>query len=114
MRPRVAPAKLDAMGVGAGHPRSPVEHRARIAILPSTVLGRVAVVLAAAFLPLVFAAAVVPRGAAIGLFCGLAGGVAALVAIVRDRERSVMAFAALAPLAVAVAFLLAEAIGGGH
>jgi hypothetical protein len=102
------------MGVGAGHPRALVGHRARIAILPSTVLGRFAVVLAAAFLPLVFAAAVVPRGAAIGLLCGLAGGVAALVAIVRDRERAVTVYLALAPLAVAVAFLLAEALGGSH
>lgn len=44
--------------------------------------------LAAAFFPLVFAAAVVPRGAALGFVFGLAGGVAALMAIVRDRERA--------------------------
>jgi hypothetical protein len=94
------------VSVGAEHPGRPVRHP-RIPILPTTHLGRWAVGLAAAFFPLVFAAAVVPRGAALGFVCGLAGGAAALVAIVRDRERAVIVFAALAPLAIAVAFLLA-------
>jgi hypothetical protein len=34
------------------------------------------------------------------------------VAIVRDRERAVTVFAAVAPLFIAVAFVLAELIGG--
>jgi hypothetical protein len=34
------------------------------------------------------------------------------VAIVRDRERGVIVFAALAPLAIAIAFLLAQLISG--
>ena len=63
-------------------------------------------------LPLVFAAGLVPAAAALGFLCGLAGGVAALTAIVRGRERAVSVFAALAPLAVAVAFVLAELITG--
>jgi hypothetical protein len=54
----------------------------------------------------------VPRGAALGFVCGLAGGVAALTAIVRDRERAVTVFAALLPLAIAVAVVLAELITG--
>jgi hypothetical protein len=99
------------MSVRAEHPRSPVKHRRRT-ILPTTNLGRWAVGLATAFFPLVFAAAVVPRVAALGFICGLTGGVAALIAIVRDRERAVIVFAALVPLAIAVAFVLAELISG--
>jgi hypothetical protein len=53
-----------------------------------------------------------PRGAALGFVCGLAGGVAALTAIVRDRERAVTVFAAVAPLAIAVAFVLVEVLVG--
>lgn len=100
------------MGVGVEHPGSPVTRKPRIAILPTTRLGWWAVGLAAAFFPLVFAAAVVPRVAALGFICGLAGGVAALIAIVRDRERAVIVFAALVPLAIAVGFMVAELISG--
>ena len=99
------------MSVGAGRSGQPVMHR-RIPILPTTPLGRWALGLAAPFLPLVFVAAVVPRAAALGFACGVAGGAAALVAIGRDRDRAVLVFAALAPLAIAVAFLLAELVGG--
>lgn len=100
------------MGVGAPDSGSPVEHRSRIAILPTTILGRWAVGLAVAFFPLVLATAVVPRAALLGFVCGLAGGVTALVAIIRDRERGVTVFAALIPLAIAVLFLFAELITG--
>jgi hypothetical protein len=102
----------DETSVGAEHPRSPVKHRPRITVLPTADLGRWAVGLAAAFFPLVFAAAVVPRGAALGFVCGLAGGVAAVMAIIHDRERAVTVFAALVPLAIGVAFVLAELITG--
>jgi hypothetical protein len=68
--------------------------------------------LGTAFFPLMFTAAVVPRGAMLGFVCGLAGGVAALVSIARDRERALTVFAALLPLVVALAFVLAETIGG--
>jgi hypothetical protein len=74
------------------------------------VLGRWAVGLAAAFFPLVSAAAMVPRGAVLGFVCGLTGGIAALVAIARDRERALTVFAALLPLVVALAFVLAEVV----
>lgn len=100
------------MSIGAQHQGTPVKHRARLAILPTTSLGRWAVGLAIVFFPLVFAAGVVPRAAALGFFCGLAGGVGALVAILRDRERALSVFAAFLPLAVAVAFVLAELIAG--
>jgi hypothetical protein len=68
--------------------------------------------LAAAFFPLVFAAPVVPGGAALGLASGLAGGVAAVVAITRERERALTVFAALVPLVIAAAFALAQVITG--
>ena len=100
------------MSVGAEHPGSPVKHGSQITVLPTTHLGRLAVGLAVAFFPLVFAASVVPRGAALGVVCGVAGGVAGLTAIVRDRERAATVFAAFVPLAVAVAFVLAELITG--
>lgn len=83
-----------------------------IRILPTTDLGRWAVGLSFAFIALVLAGAVVPRGAAVGLVWGAAGGVAALVAIVRDRDRAPTVFGALVPLAIAVAFALAELLGG--
>jgi hypothetical protein len=101
------------ISVGAAQPRQPVGHP-RTAILPTTYLGRWAVGLAAAFCPLVFTAAVGPRGAALGFVCGLASGAAALVAIIRDRERAVTVFAALAPAVLAVGFLLAELISANR
>jgi hypothetical protein len=100
------------LSIRVEHRGSPVKHRPRITFLPTTHLGWWAVGLAAAFFPFVFAAAVVPTGAAIGFVCGLAGGVAALMAIIRDRERALTVFVALAPLVIAVAFLLVELITG--
>lgn len=100
------------MSVRAEHPGSPVKRRPRIPILPTTDLGRLAIGLAAAFFPLVFLASVVPRGAALAFACGLAGGVAALAAVIRDRERAATVFAALVPLLIAVGFVLAQVITG--
>lgn len=100
------------MGVGVEHPGTPVKHQRRITILPATSLGWWAVGSATAFFALVLAATLVPRGAALGFVCGVAGAVAALVAIVRDDERAVTVFAALVPVAMAVAFALAELISG--
>ena len=100
------------MDVGVENPRSPVKNRPRITVLPTTPLGRWAVGLATAFFALVLVGAVVPRGGALAFVCGLTGGVIALVAIVRERERALTVFAALAPLAFAVAFVVAELIGG--
>jgi hypothetical protein len=102
------------MSVGVEHPGTPVKHGPRITVLPTSELGWWAVALAAAFFPLVFAAIVVPRGAALGFVCGLAGGVVAVMAIVRDRERAVTVFAAVVPLVIAVAFVLAELIAGSR
>jgi hypothetical protein len=100
------------MSVRSERPRSPVGRRPRLSLLPTRALGQWAVGLAVAFFPLVFAAALVPRAAALGLVCGVAAGVVGLVAIIRDHERALTVFAALVPLAIAVAFLLAEVITG--
>jgi hypothetical protein len=100
------------MRVGAEHRGAPVKHRPLVTIFPTTDLGRWAVGLAVAFFPLVFAASVVPRGAAIGFACALAGGVAALIAVIRDRERAVTVLAALVPLLIAVGFVLAQLTTG--
>ena len=95
-----------------GHHPGSIKRQRRITILPTTGLGRWALGLAAALFPFVLAASVVPRGAVLGLACGMAGGVAALTAIVRDGERAVAVFAALVPLAIAAGFLLAEVVFG--
>jgi hypothetical protein len=65
-----------------------------------------------AFLALVPAAGVVPRAAAVGLACGVAGGLAALLAVVRDGERALSVLAALVPFAIGVGFVVAELVGG--
>ena len=107
----LAPKGGDEMGIGAQHPGSPVEHHSRITVLPTTVLGWWAVGLSAGFWAFVLAATGVPRGATLGFACGLAGGVAALTAIVRHGERAVIVLAAFVPVVIAVAFVLAELIG---
>ncbi len=53
-----------------------------------------------------------PLGAFPGFACGLAGGVVALVAIVRRGERALTAFAALLPFLLVVTFVLAELLIG--
>jgi hypothetical protein len=89
-----------------------VEHPRRLTILPTTQRGWWAVGLAAVFLPLVFAAGIVPLAAAIGLLCGLGGGLAAVIAIVRDGERALTVLLAVVPLVIALAFVLAQVISG--
>jgi hypothetical protein len=102
------------MRASAGHPRSRRRGGPRPPLLPTTALGRWAAALGAASVPLLLGATAVPRGAALGLVCGIAGGTLAVAAITREHERAATVFAALAPLAAAVAFLLAELIGGDH
>ena len=94
--------------MSTAHRESALQNRRRIAILPTTDLGWWAVGLSAAFLPLVLTAAFVPRGAALGFVCGLGGGIAALIALTRRRERALTVFVAVVPLIIAIAFILAE------
>ncbi|HEU0336588.1 MAG TPA: hypothetical protein VFR43_08530 [Gaiellaceae bacterium] len=95
---------------------TPLDGRSRSlrwpAFRPRTELGQWAVGLAAAWVVLVLAWRALPGGAAFGLACGLAGGTAGVVAIVRDRERAVSVFAAVLPLLFVVGFVLAELLVG--
>ncbi len=91
----------------------PVKTRSRCAILPTTRLGSSAVWLAVASIVLVMSWRLMgPLGGFPGLACGLAGGIVALVAIVRDGERAVTVFAALVPFVNVVVFVLAELLIG--
>ena len=83
------------------------------ALMPTTRLGRRAVGLAIASVITMFAwRALGPLGGFPSLVLGVAGGIVALVAILRRGERSVAAFAALLPLAGAVVFVLGELLVG--
>lgn len=84
----------------------------RAPIAPTTALGRWAVGLALAFPVLVTGWTILPGGAALGLLSGLAGGILALRAITSHRERGIAVFAALLPLVLVVAFVLAELLVG--
>ena len=97
------------MTSGIHRQRAPV-HRARhIAMLPATPFGWWAVGLAAASVILTAAwRAMGPLGAVPGFVCGFAGGIAALFAVLRQRERAMLVFAALVPFLFAVFFVVAE------
>jgi len=90
----------------------PAEKKRRIAILPKTRLGWWAVGLAATPFVLVPAWTILPMGALSGFLGGLAGGIAALVAIFRRRERAITVFTALLPFVFVIAFVLAELLIG--
>ncbi len=93
--------------------RLPVGKRRRLAILPTTRLGRRAVWLAAANVVLMLTwMPTRPVGAPLGLVCGFVGGILALVAIFRRGERAVAVFAAVLPLLMVVSFVLAELLIG--
>lgn len=100
------------MGRGAMQPPLPARTRRRFPPLPTTRLGRWAVGLAVAYPLLVTAWRILPGGALLGFASGIAGGVLALVAIVRRGERALLVFAAVAPLVLVVAFVLAELLVG--
>jgi len=94
--------------------RVPEKKKRRIAIPPTTRLGRWAVGLAAASLVLVPVWTILSAGAAIGFACALAGGIVALIAIFRRGERAITVFAALLPFPFlfVIVFVLAELIVG--
>lgn len=92
--------------------RLPGRTRHRVVVLPTTKLGRWALALAVSNVVLVLAWSILPGGAALGFACGLAGGIAGLVAIVRHQERALAVYAALVPFAMVVAFVLAELLIG--
>lgn len=75
---------------------------------PHTKLGWWAIGLAIAGILLVFAWTILPGGAILGFLCELAGGIVALVAIIRQHERSWMLWLALLPMLNVFVFLLGE------
>lgn len=76
--------------------------------VPQTRLGWWAVGFAAAGILLVFAWSILPGGAWLGFLCELAGGILALIAIVRNRERSWLVWLSILPMINVFVFVLAE------
>jgi hypothetical protein len=79
---------------------------------PTTKLGRWSLVLAAGFFFFNFLWRVLPGGASLAFVCGIAGGVAGLVAILRRGERGLAVYATFFPLLAVVGFVLAELLIG--
>ena len=67
-----------------------------------------AIGLAGASIVLIFAWSILPGGAILGFLCGIAGGVLALIAIIRQHERSWIVFLSLLPLFWVLVFILGE------
>jgi len=84
----------------------------RLKLWPATRLGKWAVGLGVAFFVFMLGWSVVPGGAFIGLACAVAGGIVALVAILRHGERAIAVLAMLVPFLLAVVFVLAELLIG--
>jgi len=76
--------------------------------MPGTRLGRWAVGLAAASFVLQFAWSILPGGAWLSFLCGLAGGIIALIAIIRQQERSWLVFLSILPMLGVFVFFLGE------
>ena len=81
-------------------------------VLPTTELGRRAVVLAVAAVVCVLAWRILPFGAGLGFLFGLAGGASALVAIARHHERALAVYLAVVPMLQVVFFVLGELLIG--
>ena len=75
---------------------------------PSTRLGWWAVGLAVASIVLNFAWSILPGGAILGFICGLVGGVLALIAVIRQHERSWLVFLSILPMFSVLFFILGE------
>jgi nicotinamide riboside transporter PnuC len=75
---------------------------------PHTKLGWWAVGLAIAGMLLVPAWMILPGGAGLGFLCELAGGIVALIAIIREHERSWLLWLALLPMLNVFVFILGE------
>ncbi len=75
---------------------------------PNTRLGWWAVGLAVANIVLNFAWSILPGGALLAFACGLAGGVLALIAVIRQHERSWLVFLSILPMVFVLLFILGE------
>jgi hypothetical protein len=79
---------------------------------PTTKLGRWSLVLALGFVVFNLLWSVLPGGASLAFVCGVAGGVAGLVAVFRRGERGLAVYAAFLPLLAVFGFVLAELLIG--
>ncbi|MEI7845517.1 MAG: hypothetical protein WCK35_06920 [Chloroflexota bacterium] len=75
---------------------------------PGTRLGWWAVGLAGASIMLNFAWSILPGGAIFGFICGLTGGVLALIAVIRQHERSWLVFLSILPMLTVFFFIIGE------
>jgi multisubunit Na+/H+ antiporter MnhB subunit len=75
---------------------------------PATRLGWWAIGLAVASFLLGFLWLFLPGGALISFLCGLAGGVIALIAIIRQQERSWLVWLSILPMINVFVFVIAE------
>lgn len=64
--------------------------------------------LAAANIVLILAWSILPGGAMLGFLCGLVGGILALIAVIREQERSWLVFLSILPLFWVLIFILGE------
>lgn len=75
---------------------------------PATRLGWWAVGLAVASFVLGFLWLFLPGGAILSFLCGLAGGVIALIVIIRQQERSWLVFLSILPMINVFIFIVGE------
>jgi hypothetical protein len=75
---------------------------------PHTKLSWWAVGLAAASIVLLFVWSILPGGAWLSFLCGLAGGIIALIAIIRQHERSWLVFLSVLPMLNVFIFIIGE------
>ena len=75
---------------------------------PTTRLGWWAIGLAVASFVLMLAWSILPGGAGLSFLCGLASGIIALIAIVRQHERSWLVFLSVLPMLIVFIFILGE------
>jgi hypothetical protein len=87
-------------------------HGHAIHVLPTTRLGRRAILVATGYILFMPLWVFLPGGATLALACGVAGGVGAIVAVKRDHERGLLAYLAIIPLVLVVSFILAEFLLG--
>jgi multisubunit Na+/H+ antiporter MnhB subunit len=75
---------------------------------PRTSLGWWAVGLAVASIVLLPVWSILPGGALPSFLCGLAGGIIALIALIREKERSWLVFLCILPMLNVFVFILGE------
>jgi len=76
--------------------------------IPHTKLGRWSVGLAASSFVLLLAWSILPGGAILSFLCGISAGIIALIAIIRDHERSWLVFLSILPMLNVFIFILGE------